>query len=408
MYIGIYINQSFISAAYIDPYEGVKFFSNEFNFNGHPTHLAPLDAVIDGEYAYLGNQVIFLEINNPEIMVYRDFFNDILYSEAPLLNNQDISHWESQDLLSLFLRKIKTDFEHQFDLNIQGVILSSSLPSSPETMIKLQKAFDQVNLNLIGHIEIEKSILMGYGILSNIEKSSYNLLINLDPKELTLSVFQKNQNDDIIALNRNVIKRLGGNRIYKKFSELLIENYQKLTNQQIKETPKESILFKTKIKTLLGSFLNEHLPYYTVLLGFQSSIVEMIITRKHITEILFSYMSELNELISQELSEVDTTIHNIKNILISGTSYNVYFINEYLKHKLDDDVQLVFNLPDQIAVKGSAIIANDNKQRLHCKSITENCFNTSKLLNNSTLEDKHFKSKSEKISKMNINISENI
>ncbi len=363
MYIGIYINNSFISSASVNQEEEVLLIKNE-NSRGQKKFLTPLKVYIEDNFAYLGDQIDFLTANDYELKYGYAFLDHLARINTTVYKDNTGVCWNALSLISIFLKKLKANIQMFEEHTLQGAVVTLPTQITPAVIEALKTAFEIAQIPLCGVIDISKASLLGYGICGEASKVKAILHYNLDVFALSIGVLTIDEENYSETLLFETNKKKGEHELQEFIEHFLVKKYEHITNREIKKNKKNRILLQKIVNKMLSTYSSESKLYIRVLCSFDDPMAELIVTRAQIDAIITKYISQTLFFMKKSLEKAGVAMHNINEIVITGTSSILNHIEVHLRHVFDQQEIKIYNhTVDQIITRGAAIHANNAVER---------------------------------------------
>ncbi len=362
MYVGIYINNSSISSATMNQEDEILLVKDKSNIEG--SFLTPFKIYIEDNFAYLGDQVGFLLANDYELKYVHNVLHYLAQINTTIYKDNTGVCWNVVSIISIFLKKLKADLQMYHEQCLQGVIVALPYPINPAIVEALKMAFSMSDIPFCGVIDICKAGLLGYNISNATLKTKFVLHYNLDLYALSIGLLAIDQENYSKTLLFKTNKKKGEYVLQKYIQHFLIKHYEHVSKREIKRSKNNHMLLQNMVNDILSKYNKESKLYFKVLCSFDDPMIELIITRAQINAIVTKYISETLSFVKENLEKTNVRIHNISEILITGTSKIFNNIQEHLKHAFGrQEIKIHNYTPDQIITKGAAIHANNSIER---------------------------------------------
>ncbi|MGB5437557.1 MAG: hypothetical protein WBM98_16810, partial [Maribacter sp.] len=256
MYLGIFINDSHISAAMLNQIEEVVPIRDAAISNEHKSATS-LKIYIEDNFAYTGILVDNLIANNYNLHCAKHFLNALEHHERTVYTDQTGVAWNASGLLSIFLKKLKGDIVVYDDNPIRGAMVTTTRPVSINLTEGLKMAFEMADLPFCGVVDMGKAALHGYNIIEGTSRKKKVLLINLDPMALTISVMGVDKENYTETLLLKSEENLGENMLHTHIIDFLARTYHQMTGKKIKKSPKNAIHLKKLAKDILFKYFSQ-------------------------------------------------------------------------------------------------------------------------------------------------------
>lgn len=362
-YIGIYINETSISAGYVGQDGEVAIIKNE-NLKSEQKYGTPLVAYIDGDYAYLGGQVEFLIADNLNLNYGKSFLDGLDEPDKIVYADQSKYSWNASGLLALFLKKLKSDIQIHDERIIQGGVISISRSFSTALIQSIKQAFEFADIPLFGIIDIGKAALLGYGVLQlNLKPKSF-LIYDLNLLALTVSVVQLDEENYCETILFEYDRELGEQVVNLYFISLLVKKYEEATSIKIEKDKKSVMRLYQMAKELMIKYTNDSEPFVTMIYNVEGPIVELIITRAQIDALLSKYFARSLKFLNESLSNAAFDKVDINGILLTGTSRLLPLVQNKLETEFKEQPVKFYNKnSNTILTKGATLYANNPVER---------------------------------------------
>lgn len=363
MYLGIHISETYISAATVNQDQDVIMINDEDNAK-EQQYLTPLNIYIEERYAYLGKPVDFLMANDHKLN-YCSLPIKELSNEENIVYTDDMGgQWNALTLLSVFLKKLKSNVELLYDEPVSCAVVSISTPVTASLITALQKAFRIVDMPLCGVIDIGKAALKGYNLRCEKGQTKNVLLFDLDPKSISISIERMTEGDYCTTIISKSNKELGVDTLRQYLLIFLVKRYLEITKTEIKKCKKNEIILKELVNELLQNYSSKTDNCFKTTFAFQTPAIDMMIIRPQIQMVLSKYLEQTINFVNECLEEVQMTIGEIDEILITGNVVIEEEIQKTLKTFFQNEaIKIHNNLPEQVLTSGVTRYANTTAER---------------------------------------------
>lgn len=380
MYIGIYINDSYISAAYLSQDDSIVYVKDN-TLDTERSYLHPLKIYIEDNFTYLGNQINYLLSNDYDLNYCYDFLKKATNDSKDTIVYKDNTDrdWGISSILSVFLKKLKSDLLVYDDKPIQGAVVSISNSNTTSITKIIKQAFDIADIPLCEVLSIGKAALLGTEINMNYQESKMTLVYNLDPRSLSISLMVTEGDGYIEKQFIEINRKLGEFKLLNAISTFFIKEYQSNSGFKIRKNKKNNIKTFQVAKKIVSEYLkNQSKLYIKVVCDFDNTVNEILFSTEDIKRVLLKYLEECVDFFEKTLTTKQIHKKDIDNVLIAGTASSGILIQseKHLNQCFDaNDVLHKVIDPSKIILKGVTLYANDHVEREINSSLNNKVYN---------------------------------
>lgn len=357
MYIGIHINNGFIAAATVDQNHKTILIKDDSIETGNP-FMNPLILYLEEEFAYLGDKVAYLLANNYDLEYTAHFLDALETPETPIYKDPGGVKWNVAALLAVFLKKIKADLQIYEDSPLKGAVVNLSLPYTPTIKNSLKMAFAIANIPLYAIVSLEEAALKGYTITPS-DSSEQIITCYLDAHNLTLSLTAPGEESEMDKSPVWCQKSMGEQALREKLYVFLVNRYEQTTQRKIKETKKNIPLIKQLVTELIERYVNEHKLYIQLLCKIEDDVIELIVPRLQIQNMVEEYLTESVTFLKTELLNNNINPEAPTIFLLTGDSKLLPLIEQRIKEIFNASTLRLYNqTPEEILTRGAALCAS--------------------------------------------------
>lgn len=321
----------------------------------------PVKQSIDDIYAFIGNPVNTLLLNNKKIEVVEQF-NHILDDPVKRYTDTKDRKWTYKELLALFVRK----------LNIDAAIFSSDeieeynfvLPAYFDQGLteKFKEATDLIDLVPVNFIEDYKAAIYGYQLIPQQKKK--NVLIYDFGKThfhiSIVSVFEKTITPIHISPRHN----LGGQKIDQELISIIKQNFSSIGRKEDLDNV-IPIYLESRVERIKAALSAPHLPLTREIMIVNETPYEIVITKSEYEELIQPIVKDTLKYIKLGLEEAALSVLDIDSVLMVGGCSKIDYIQRKIKAFFPHEgCQIYCKEPRKVLSKGAVIWAYDKDDQL--------------------------------------------
>jgi len=364
MYIGIYINESHITAALLNQDEEVVPINGTAIATNHKSSDIPLKIYIEDEFAYVGRTVDHLIANDYGLNCAKYFLDDLHHPEKTTYTDPSGGDWKVPALLAIFLKKMKNDISAYNEVPVQGAMVTTTKAITQSLTNSLRLAFELAEIPLCGVVDIGKAAWQGSGLDQSTIHVKKLLVYNLDKRALTVSAVTVDKDSITDTLLIESDTSLGENRLQEDIMDFLAKTYFHMTGRKIKKTAKSAIGLKKMAKNLLLDYFSQSELYVRNVYAMTEPAIELVLTRAQLDAMISKYMQRSLSFLKEVLSSADIQPDDISEIVLTGESKVLQIVPSTLQtffHPKKTNIHHQ-NTTD-IITKGITLLANDAVER---------------------------------------------
>ena len=364
MYIGIYINESHISAAFLNQDEEILPIKTSTLSTGRKLSGIPLKIYIEDDFAYVGKPVEHLITNDYNLKYATQFLDDLQHPEKITYTDPTGVAWNAPALLAIFLKKLKNDVSTHNEVQLQGAMVTTTKRVTPVITDALKLAFRLADIPFCGLIDFGKAAWYGTGMDSNSHNGKTVLVYNLGKKALTTSVVSVDKENCIETQLLQSDKNLGENSLQKDITEFLIQNYFQMTQKKIKKTQKNTIFMEKMASNILSDYFLRSELYIRNVYSVIEPAIELVLTRAQIDSVISRYMQQSFSVLTNHLSGANIVPENIDKVIVTGDSQLLATALAVLQKFFDPQkIDIPHRNASEIVINGITLLANDAIER---------------------------------------------
>lgn len=310
---------------------------------------------INGNNAFVGQSVLYMLEQNPDLNVIR-FFKRYLGDNKGLYMDPQGEIWYPEAVAALVLKKIKYDAEIYASNTVEGAVITVPAHFTDAQRKAVINAAAMIDLPVMGLVEEPVAAAMHYG-LSN-RSTDRNILV-YDLGGGTFDTTILNMSDSgFYVVSKDGITDLGGKEFDEALAEIIHQQFEQATGKPMKFNGRklqQLRAFSEEVKIEL-SMPGINYIKRVCLIGDDS--IEVFITRKEFEKAIAGHVERTIKILKRCISSAGLHEQDIDVLLLVGGSSMVPFVRQYLAEKLPvlaDKIQ--FHEPLKAVVFGASIYA---------------------------------------------------
>ncbi|MCB0375799.1 MAG: Hsp70 family protein [Sinomicrobium sp.] len=268
--------------------------------------------------------------------------------------------------------KIKTDLHIYNGSPVQGAVVTVSAASGPALIQALKSTFSMADIPLEAVLDMEKAAITGYHIANTANTAKNVVLYYLDRHELIISLNTLDNAGFVENTCRITGKKLGEQQLYDRLFSFLVKRYEYITGKKIKENKQNVLHIEALVHELITHAVNNNRLYISLLYAIDDEVIELIVTRAQVDDIIKEYIHETIAFLKSEVLEGRLEAEAVAMILCAGSAKLFPVIERQLRILFHKEDQCIYNLaPEEVLTKGAALYANTTDKTADASLLTK-------------------------------------